>query len=172
MILTKVQIIIIITLLGKWIFWNVSMISENVCWVWNVRKIDEEGISWCGDISYYSVIYHEVLCNTSVKLEYVLCWITIMICINCLCCVNVILRIRYCNLWCMCVRYILNILCEDLFLRTIYMITHKTEYMCYNQTGDISTLDGTPLKLVEKFTYLGSSVASTEKDIDTRLTKA
>ena len=44
--------------------------------------------------------------------------------------------------------------------------------MCYNQTGDISTQDGTPLKLVDKFTYLGSSVASTEKDIDTRLTKA
>ena len=49
---------------------------------------------------------------------------------------------------------------------------HKTEYMCYNQTGDITTLDGTPLKLVDKFTYLGSSVSSTEKDIDTRLTKA
>ena len=48
----------------------------------------------------------------------------------------------------------------------------KTEYMCYNQTGDISTLDGTPLKLVDKFTYLGSSVESTEKDIETRLTKA
>ena len=48
---------------------------------------------------------------------------------------------------------------------------HKTEYMCYNQTGDITTLDGTPLKLVDKFTYLGSSVSSTEKDIDTRLTK-
>ena len=44
--------------------------------------------------------------------------------------------------------------------------------MCYNQTGDISTLDGTHLKLEDKFTYLGSSVASTEKDIDTRLTKA
>ena len=44
--------------------------------------------------------------------------------------------------------------------------------MCYNQTGYISTLDGTPLKLVDKFTYLGSSVASTEKDINTRLTKA
>ena len=43
--------------------------------------------------------------------------------------------------------------------------------MCYNQTGDITTLDGTPLKLVDKFTYLGSSVSSTEKDIDTRLTK-
>ena len=35
-----------------------------------------------------------------------------------------------------------------------------------------TTLDGTPLKLVDKFTYLGSSVSSTEKDIDTRLTKA
>ena len=44
--------------------------------------------------------------------------------------------------------------------------------MCFNQTGDISTLDGTSLKLIEKFTYLGSSVSSTEKDIDTRLTKA
>ena len=44
--------------------------------------------------------------------------------------------------------------------------------MCYNQTGDISTLDRTSLKLVDKFTYLGSSVSSTEKDIDTRLTKA
>ena len=54
----------------------------------------------------------------------------------------------------------------------LYVNAHKTEYMCYNQTGDIPTLDGTPLKLVDKFTYLGSSVASTEKDIDTRLTKA
>ena len=44
--------------------------------------------------------------------------------------------------------------------------------MCYNQTGDISTLDGTSLKLVDKFTYLRSSVSSTKKDIDTRLTKA
>ena len=41
-----------------------------------------------------------------------------------------------------------------------------------NQTGDIFTRDGIPLKQVDKFTYLGSSVSSTEKDIDTRLTKA
>ena len=47
---------------------------------------------------------------------------------------------------------------------------HKTEFMCFNQKGDISTLDGTSLKLVDK--GLGSSVSSTEKDIDTRLTKA
>ena len=44
--------------------------------------------------------------------------------------------------------------------------------MCFNQKGDISTLDGTSLKLVDKFTYLGSSVSSTEKKIDTRLMKA
>ena len=44
--------------------------------------------------------------------------------------------------------------------------------MCFNQTGVISTLEGTSLKLVDKFTYLGSSVSSTKKDIDTRLTKA
>ena len=54
----------------------------------------------------------------------------------------------------------------------LHVNAHKTEYMCYIQTGDISTLDGTRLKLVDKFTYLGSSVSSTENDIDTRLTKA
>ena len=54
----------------------------------------------------------------------------------------------------------------------LYVNAHKTEYMCYNKKGDISTLDGTPLKLVDKFTYLGTSVESTEKDIDTMLTKA
>ena len=54
----------------------------------------------------------------------------------------------------------------------LHVNAHKTEYMCYNHTGNISTLDGTSLKLVDKFTYLGSSVSSTKKDIDTRLTKA
>ena len=44
--------------------------------------------------------------------------------------------------------------------------------MCYNQTGDISTLNGNSLKLVDKFTYLGSSVSLTEADINTQLTKA
>ena len=54
----------------------------------------------------------------------------------------------------------------------LHVNAHKTEYMCYNQTGDISTLDGTSLKMVDKYTYLGSSVSSTEKDIDTRLSMA
>ena len=53
-----------------------------------------------------------------------------------------------------------------------FMARLRTEYMCYNQTGNITTLDGTSLKLVDTFIYLGSSVSSTEKDIDTRLTKA
>ena len=42
----------------------------------------------------------------------------------------------------------------------------------YNLYIYIYTLDGTSLKLVDKFTYLGSSISSTEKDIDTWLTKA
>ena len=42
----------------------------------------------------------------------------------------------------------------------------KMEYMCFNQRGEISTLNGTSLKLVDKFTYLGSSVSSTETDIN------
>ena len=54
----------------------------------------------------------------------------------------------------------------------LHVNAHKTEYMCYNQTGEISKLGGTPLKLVDKFNYLGSSVSSTEKEIDTWLTKA
>ena len=48
----------------------------------------------------------------------------------------------------------------------------KTEYMCFNQRGDISTLMCDLLKLVDKFTYLGSSVSSTETDINTWLAKA
>ena len=54
----------------------------------------------------------------------------------------------------------------------LHVNAHKTEYTCFNQAGDISTLEGTSLKLVDRFTYLGSSVSSTEKEIDTRLTKA
>ena len=42
--------------------------------------------------------------------------------------------------------------------------------MCFNQRGNISTLNGRSLKLLD--TYQGSSVSSTETDINTRLTKA
>ena len=54
----------------------------------------------------------------------------------------------------------------------LYVNAHKTEYVCFNQTGNISTLNSSSLKLVDKFTYLGSSVSSTETDIDMQLAKA
>ena len=54
----------------------------------------------------------------------------------------------------------------------LYVNADKTKYMCFNQRGDISTLNGSSLKLVDKITYLGSSVSSIEKDIKTRLAKA
>ena len=47
----------------------------------------------------------------------------------------------------------------------------KTEYMCFNQRGDIPTLKGGFLKLGDDSTYQGSSVLSTEKDINARLAK-
>ena len=34
----------------------------------------------------------------------------------------------------------------------LHVNAHKTEYMCFNQTSDISTLNSSPLKLVDKFT--------------------
>ena len=54
----------------------------------------------------------------------------------------------------------------------LYVNAHKTEYMCFNQRGDISTLNGSSLKLVDKFTNLGNCVSSTETDINMRLAKA
>ena len=54
----------------------------------------------------------------------------------------------------------------------LHVNAHKTEYMCFSQRGDISTLNGSSLKLVDKLTFLGSSVSSTENDINTRPAKA
>ena len=54
----------------------------------------------------------------------------------------------------------------------LYVNANKTEYMCFNQNGDISTLNGGYLKLMDKLSYLGSNVTSTENDISTRLPKA
>ena len=42
----------------------------------------------------------------------------------------------------------------------------------FNQSGNISTLNGGSLKLVDQFTYLGSSVSSTKNNINTQLAKA
>ena len=54
------------------------------------------------------------------------------------------------------------------------MSRHTKRNTCafFYQKDNISTQGGSSLKLVDKFTYLGGSVSSTETDIDTRLTKA
>ena len=54
----------------------------------------------------------------------------------------------------------------------LHVNADKTEYMCFNQRGDISRLNGNYLKLVDKFTYLGNRVLSTETDINTWLANA
>ena len=43
--------------------------------------------------------------------------------------------------------------------------------MCFNQRGNISTLNGNSLKLVDKFTYLGNSISSTKTDTNMWLAK-
>ena len=40
----------------------------------------------------------------------------------------------------------------------LHVNADKTEYVYFNQRGDISTLKNRPLKLVDKFTYLGGSI--------------
>ena len=53
----------------------------------------------------------------------------------------------------------------------LHVDAHETEYMCFNQSGDISTLKGNSQKLVDKFPYLGRNVSSTDTDINTGLAK-
>ena len=48
----------------------------------------------------------------------------------------------------------------------------KTEYMCYNQDGPIEALNKNLLKKVDDFIYLGSNIASTERDVLIRISKA
>ena len=54
----------------------------------------------------------------------------------------------------------------------LHVNADKIEYMFFNQRGNISALKGCPLKLEDKFTYRGSSVLSSENDINTRQAKA
>ena len=54
----------------------------------------------------------------------------------------------------------------------LHVNTYKIEFMCFNQRGNIFTLNGRSLKLVDKFTYLGSRLSSTENDINRWLAKA
>ena len=53
----------------------------------------------------------------------------------------------------------------------LHVNADKTEYRCFNERGDMSTLKGSPLKLVDKFTYLRSNISLTMTDINTWLAK-
>ena len=53
----------------------------------------------------------------------------------------------------------------------LHVNADKIEYMCFNQRSNISILKGGLLKVLDKFTYHGSSVSSTENDINMRLAK-
>ena len=55
---------------------------------------------------------------------------------------------------------------------SLHVNADKTKYMCFNQRGNVSTLNGGPLKLVDKSTCLGNTVSSTNQDISTWLAKA
>ena len=44
----------------------------------------------------------------------------------------------------------------------LHVNAHKTEYICFNQAGDISTLEGTSLKLVDKFSDRKRQYAANE----------
>ena len=63
-----------------------------------------------------------------------------------------------------------NLTVRKLFVLRI--VTWNSNYSRKIIIGDISTLNGSSLKLVDKFTYLGSSVSSTETVINTRFAKA
>ena len=51
-----------------------------------------------------------------------------------------------------------------------FMNANKMEYMHFNQEGALSTRNG-PLKLINKFTCFGSSISSTESDVNICLAK-
>ena len=49
----------------------------------------------------------------------------------------------------------------------LHVNAHKTEYMRFTQTGNMSTLNCISLKLVDKFTYRESNLSPTQTDINT-----
>ena len=55
------------------------------------------------------------------------------------------------------------------YLKQVRIFGKADWYVSLLRRGDISTQNGNSLKLVNKFTYLGSSVSSTETDINMRL---
>ena len=56
---------------------------------------------------------------------------------------------------------------------SLHVNVDKIEYMCFDKKkSDICTVNGSSLKLVDKFTYHGSCISSTENYINMHLAKA
>ncbi len=72
--------------------------------------------------------------------------------------------------------HVFSFVCIDIEANScLFIKAHIFSFVCIDMEANVcggSFQNGTSLKLVDKFTYHGSSVSSTEKDIDTRLTKA
>ena len=54
----------------------------------------------------------------------------------------------------------------------LFVNADKTKHMCFNTNGTINTINGELVKQVGSFTYLGSEIASTAKDVKCRIGKA
>ena len=54
----------------------------------------------------------------------------------------------------------------------LFINAEKTEHISYNQAGMITSLSGESIKSVSEFKYLGSNIASTERDDTIRRGKA
>ena len=54
----------------------------------------------------------------------------------------------------------------------LYVNVNKTEFMSFKREGSISAFSGKPLKLVDKFSYLGNNVSFTENNINICLSKS
>ena len=67
---------------------------------------------------------------------------------------------------------LLHILEKSAAFIGLHVNATKTEYMCYNQDSTIETLNKTLLKQVDDFVYLRSNIASTEKNVLIRISKA
>ena len=54
----------------------------------------------------------------------------------------------------------------------LFINAKKTEFISFNQKGQMKSLNGKEIKAVEDFTYLGSRIVSSESDIQIRKPKA
>ena len=67
---------------------------------------------------------------------------------------------------------LLHILKKSAAFIGLHVNATKTKYMCYDQGSTTKTLNKTLLRKVDDFVYLSNNIASTEKDVLIRISKA